>query len=200
MHLPSALDILAKTPVLLLTGAITLVIPLQMAGTLAPLGGTAGLVELQLTPDVDSYLEIVTAWGPAGRRALASHFSGDFIFMLAYALCGLGLLRRLTEPAQPGPVTAGEDGTQQDSCPRASGQSAPIRMAQRLLPLPALIAISDLAETLFHGLLLANWQAPSQAVLTLAYSLNVIKWSLAALFLTLLLILLGARVARGSRG
>jgi hypothetical protein len=192
MRLPSALDLLAKTPILCLTGALCLLIPLTMAGTLAPLGGTAGLVEIQLTPDAETYTEIVRAWGPAGRQGLAQHFSGDFIYMLAYALCGLGLLHRLARPRHPSSAAA-------QSAPGQSPPGVLQRLAAHLVPLPAAIAVTDLAETLFHGLLLANWESPSTTLVTLAFGLNVIKWSLAGILLLLLLMLVSARAARAAR-
>jgi len=146
------LDLLAKKPALLVSGAATLGLQLYLASCLAPMGGARALLRLQWCTSAARYEELVESLGPAGRTALWAHFEPDLCFLLAYGLFGAGLLARM-DPARAG--------------------------ARALLPfLPIAAAAADLVETALHAVLLFNREAPDPRMVGQALAANALKWSL----------------------
>ena len=54
--------------------------------------GGSGIVALQLAPDARAASQLMTAWGPEGRRAATEQTWADFVWMQTYGLTGACLV------------------------------------------------------------------------------------------------------------
>lgn len=132
------------------------------------------IFDLQLAFSAEKFQSVLAAWGESNARAYVSGMWLDFLYPLAYALALSSWLAVLTHRAD----------------------RLPSRLTQTFFAAPFLAALLDYLENSLHLLMLTVLHATPAALVFLASLAAAVKWTLAAISIGAIVILLFARIAK----